>query len=185
MRTRTWTTFCCQLQCINHLQAFLYKCPETLIKVANLHLGEKPDQGNSRRAEEVMIQSFQCDDTDVLTSLLKHLSKVPNTPQTDGSGQNHFPPTCLTKEPVFSLRVLWRNLPFTENHWVAQGCWNSESCVEHQAGHEGTVALVGRKWKPAHFLPPVSPLLSISGFPADYTLSLEPSFPFAWGHLSS
>ena len=72
--------------------------------MADLHLGQKTDQGNSRRADEVMDQSFQGDDTDIfLISLLKHLLKVPNTPQADGSGQNHFPPTYMIKASQFIL----------------------------------------------------------------------------------
>lgn len=39
------------------------------LKVAGLHLGQKTDQGNSRRAGEVMDQSFQGDDTEISSPL--------------------------------------------------------------------------------------------------------------------
>ena len=77
------------------------------LKVAGLHLVQKTDQGNSRRADEVMDQFPGWWHRDFLTSLLKQLLKVPNTPQADGRGQNHCPPTCIIKAPqLFSFLIL-------------------------------------------------------------------------------
>lgn len=76
MRTRTWTTFLLlpikmlEITC-KHFYINAQKLP---LKVAGLHLGQKTDQGNSRRADEVMDQ-FPADDTEISSPLLKQLFK--------------------------------------------------------------------------------------------------------------
>ena len=91
-----------------HLQAFLYKCPETSINSGWSPFGTEDWPGKFQKGWWGHGPEFPgWWHRYFLTSFLKQLLKVPNTPQADGSDQNHCLPTPIIKaHQLFSFLIL-------------------------------------------------------------------------------
>lgn len=154
----------------------------------DLHLGQKTDQGNSRRADEVMDQSFQGDNTEISSSLLWSTSQKYQIPhRLMGVAKSVFlQPTwskhlSLFQESCGELAI--HRKPLCGSRMM--GIWK---LCEHQARREGTspgLKEMEAKPTPTHFLPSASSPLSISQSPTDSTLVSKARFFLCHVYLSS